>query len=457
VRLSSAQHEADREVFDRRLLARHRPYLRYDSQDAFRVASAETIAEGISNVLTRADGSIIARPRRHAGRPLSLELLLRYPDGARPSAGDRFNEGPDVLADGVRLQESRRHANRVYGRVIREGRRIWLQYWLWYYFDQKQLLGFGSHEGDWETVQVGLDSSGNPELVTFSRHQGAIARRWHEIELHRTRSGDHPIVYVAPFSHACYSEPGTHLYLGGIDNPDGRGPATLPDVEPFGEWSHWPGRWGSSKGVLQRWTGFRFLGGRSPASPACQVERWERPTRYFRRGRRSRPIDALGRWLCRLGDTGHRIRAETNARLDRDQVRVGYSAPRSRRKRPRYLYITVHAVGNGDRVLATRSLRAAERDGTVAIPLPCTPGRCLVRVSAFNLFRQRGRVREHRISQSLPSARKRVGNAATCCNPRHVSPCFAGPRRAVLNRSARRRSLAPVLRNNAGRRARDPP
>ena len=78
---------------------------------------------------------------------------------------------------------------------------------------------------------------------------------------------------MAPLSHACYFEPGAHPYVLGVDNPDGSLPPVLPQVEPFGAWDDWTGRWGSSTGV-----GSRFLrgplagrfGGRSPASPGQQ-------------------------------------------------------------------------------------------------------------------------------------------------------------------------------------------
>lgn len=438
------------------LLERHRPYLKYDSQEVFRVVSVETITDCPSNLLTRADGSVIARPRRHGGPPLSLATLLRYPNGDSQASGDRLNEGPDVVTDGLRLQRKRRYANRIYGRVIREGRRIWLQYWLWYYFDQKQLLGFGRHEGDWETVQVGLDREGDPELVTFSRHQGALARRWSQIERRRTRTGDHPVVYVAPFSHACYTEPGSHLYLGGIDNPDGRGPAVLPSLEPFGQWSHWPGRWGRSKGVLQRWTGCRFLGGRSPASPACQVQRWRRPTRFYRHARRWRPVDALGRALCRLGRPGNREQPEITARLDGDRVLVGYALRSFRARRVRYLYMTFHAPEGDARVLATRPVRTAEKSGTVTISFPHAPGRCVVRVSAFTFFRQRGAVQEKRLSQSL-SAGIDAGPLRTVARRQSSVSCSYRTHAHDRRRPRSRRTLDRVERDNIGCRVRGPP
>jgi hypothetical protein len=454
-----AKYGSNRSPGDQELLERHRPYLRYDSQEAFRVASAETIAGGRSNLLASGGGSLIARPGGRGGPPLSrdLELLLRYPDGGSPTRGDRLHQGPDAVADGVRLQEKRRYANRVYGRVIREGRHTWLQYWLWYYFDQKQLFGFGSHEGDWETVQVGLDGFGSPELIIFSRHHGALARRWKQIERHRTRAGDHPVVYVAPFSHACYDKPGTHLYLGGIDNPDGKGPAMLPKLESFGDWCRWPGRWGRSRGILQSWIGVGFLGGRSPASPACQVTRWQRPTSFYRKARRRLPIDALGRGLCRLGKATRPGRPKITAHVDRDRAIIDYTTPKTRLRRARRLYVTVHMLDERARVLAMRPLRVAARTGTIEITLPYAPGKCVLRVSAFSFLRRRSETQEIKVSQCLSAARVTHAALGSTRYERYrgrLSHCF---RASASDGSAKARSRDPRERSDRSCSVRGPP
>ena len=125
----------------------------------------------------------------------------------------------------------------MYGRVKEDGGRIWLQYWLWCYYNPKHLLGFGKHEGDWEVVQIGLDAATTPEVATYSQHENGEARDWDKAR----RQGDHPIVYVAPLSHACYFEPGAHPYVFGVDNPDdtlapgapqGRGVRRMVDAGP---------------------------------------------------------------------------------------------------------------------------------------------------------------------------------------------------------------------------------
>jgi hypothetical protein len=65
-------------------------------------------------------------------------------------------------------------------------------------------------------VQVGLGADGRPEVATYSQHEAGEARDWADVAHDQ---GDHPIVYVAPLSHACYFEAGAHPYLFGIDNP----------------------------------------------------------------------------------------------------------------------------------------------------------------------------------------------------------------------------------------------
>ncbi len=254
-------------------LERHKPALVYDPQEAYRAMSAESIVDYPNNTLERKNGSVVAR----AGTGLSLEMLTTYPF----RDGDRLDEAGDPLPAARRFQADAAYRERVYGRVKEDGGRVWLQYWLWCYYNPKQLLGFGKHEGDWEVVQVGLGSDGAPEVVTFSQHEGAEARDWEAVK----RQGDHPVVYVAPLSHACYFEPGAHPYVLGVDNPDGRLPPVLPRVEAFGAWTGWKGRWGNSTGVA----GGQF-GGRSPASPGRQGQKWDHPAAWHQRARAATPL-----------------------------------------------------------------------------------------------------------------------------------------------------------------------
>ena len=94
------------------------------------------------------------------------------------------------------------------GHVARDADgRAWLQYWFFYYFNNKAFLGFGLHEGDWEMVQVGLDPRGRPTAMTFAQHDHGERCAWKQAEI---QDGTRPVVYVARGSQASYPRAGRH-------------------------------------------------------------------------------------------------------------------------------------------------------------------------------------------------------------------------------------------------------
>jgi hypothetical protein len=349
-------------------LERHRPALVYDPQEPYRAIHAASITDHAGNTLQRHDGSVLAR----AGAGLSLDLLSAY----RVAAGDRLDEAGDPLAAAARFQADPAYAERVYGRVRPDGDRVWLQYWMWSYYNPKHLLGFGRHEGDWELVQVRLGPDGRPEAATYSQHENGEARDWNRLERHREH---HPVVYVAPLSHACYFEPGAKPYVLGVDNPDGSLPPVLPRVEPLGDWRGWTGRWGASIGVL----GGRF-GGRSPASPARQGVRWADPQAWHDRARMLAPLRD-GRRMVRLAGslTYPRLIGLAARRVD-GSVAVEYRLDPAPQRAASRLLVTLHSE---DELVASHPARISGRAGTVELPAP--PGVSLVRASAYNVLRQR--------------------------------------------------------------------
>jgi hypothetical protein len=158
-----------------------------------------------------------------------------------------------------------------------------IQYWLFYAYNNGPL---NDHQGDWEVIQVFLDSSGNPSTVLLSQHGSGENAVWADVEKAQT----HPVVYVAQGSHANYFR----SYQGkiGIENDivgnDGKtlAPADLnlvilsePGSQPSSQnWLNFQGRWGywgTEQEVL--------LGRAGPFGPVFNQDgtRWARPSEYL--------------------------------------------------------------------------------------------------------------------------------------------------------------------------------
>ena len=378
---------------DAALLERHRPFLRYDPQEAFRACSARLMTDVEGNRLLREDGAVIKMTG--AGRnPLRLHDLRAYPSGEREAETDRIDA---VAADQLMpplIQSHPDYRNRAYGRVARHEGTRWLQYWFWLYHNPKNLFGWGKHEGDWEMIQIRLDADDRPASASYSQHEHGETRPWDDVRKH---DGTHPVVYLAPFSHAAYFRPETHFYGTGVDNPAKDGPGLLVDLEPFGDWVSWPGRWGGDLG--RKIVGTRV--GRSPRSPGCQGHYIDPAAFERRQGRRpwSSAILALSKVLYRLGNaTVPRQPVIERVELDGD-VRVAYACPRTLLRRPRHVVITVHDADDLEqRVVALVQLRGRNflpnLAREVSLPLTDDVRRCFVRVSVYNRLRQRSSVAE---------------------------------------------------------------
>ena len=85
----------------------------------------------------------------------------------------------------------------VYVHIFEKNGETFIQYWLFYAFNQGTL---NTHEGDWEMVQVVLNETGKPVEAMYSQHVSGQRAPWSEVQ----KSGDHPKVYVARGSHANY-------------------------------------------------------------------------------------------------------------------------------------------------------------------------------------------------------------------------------------------------------------
>jgi hypothetical protein len=239
------------------LLERHRPVLRFDSQEAYFADSAAEWTDDHGQLLQRADGTPIAAAPP-AG-PLALGFLgpSMYGDGKTAVApGDCIGRPTrDYVAAARRLHAQARYRNRMYGRWATGGDgRVWLQYWFWYFYNDYNLIGpfihAGLHEGDWEMVQLRLDAAGEaPDLAVYAQHQHAGASEWAQVE----RRGDRPVVYPARGSHASYFTADTHWTGVWFDHADGKGASpeltleVIRDGDAAYAWTRWPGMWGDTR------------------------------------------------------------------------------------------------------------------------------------------------------------------------------------------------------------------
>lgn len=383
----------------RELLERHLPLLRNDPQEPFLACSAQTIVANPGNALLR-DGRTPVASAGEGERPLSLELLATDPER---TDGDRLNEAGDEHAierDALRLQADPRFADRVYGRAYESGGRTYLQYWFWLYYNPKDVLGGGRHEGDWEMIQLTLEGDA-PKVATYAQHDHSYKEAWERVERHEER---HPVVYVAAESHASYFESGTHRAFGAADNAYGDGRVVLPQVEELGPWALWPGRWGNSTGIGSRLPTFvknmfSFLrnppAGRSPKSPGNQNPKWDDPPEFERAAHQRVPLHDQPRW--QRGKKSYPFAPEiVAATVSGDVVTVRYRKAESRPGR--HLLVTVNAPGQQGELLAREPIARAPREGEVRLKLSRTPDDAVVLMSAFNRSRQRSDVASAAIS-----------------------------------------------------------
>lgn len=152
--------------------------------------------------------------------------------------------------------------------IDHEHRKLVLQYWLWYYFNDWN----NTHEGDWEMIQLVFDTTSIQAALTqapaqtgFAQHGGGETSSWTDPKLRK--EGDHPVIFPSAGSHGTYY--GQEQYIGwehstgfGCDRstpPSTRVPLTavlLPDhPDPKGPfaWLTFQGTWGERQPL--QWSG----------------------------------------------------------------------------------------------------------------------------------------------------------------------------------------------------------
>ncbi|WP_285733890.1 hypothetical protein [Nocardiopsis sp. ATB16-24] len=139
---------------------------------------------------------------------MKLSLLIRgaVPGGVTFAAVTRYRERVD------------NGGATYYGRVVREGGYVILQYWFFYAMNDWRTIygGVNDHEADWERVTVYLvedpDGTTRPAWIGASSHEyhgDDLRRSWNDPDLRR--EGTHPVVYVGAGSHSHQMLPGDYL------------------------------------------------------------------------------------------------------------------------------------------------------------------------------------------------------------------------------------------------------
>jgi hypothetical protein len=187
---------------------------------------------------------------------------------------------PGPFLRGERSARARRAPPRVYGHAVRDGGRLWLQYWF-FYPDNPQdrgILRSGRHEGDWEMLQVALGAGQRPLAVTFAQHSWRQGCAWSDIG----QDGAAPVAYVAHASHAAYPRRGEHdrPWPDPDDEARGDGRRVRPQVAVITDdrprWVASRMRWGASRAAW--WNPVEQS---SPVGPRYQdAARWSAPAAF---------------------------------------------------------------------------------------------------------------------------------------------------------------------------------
>jgi hypothetical protein len=156
------------------------------------------------------------------GRLMRVPLVFRLADSFFNLSFLVRGQVPGGLAAAadlkVRSMTSRGSHRVYYGRMVRSGGWIALQYLFFYPMNnwRSGFFGVNDHEADWEQVFVFLTDPENkepePRWVAYASHDykgDDMRRRWDDPSLQH--EGDHPVIFVGAGSHASYFEQGEYL------------------------------------------------------------------------------------------------------------------------------------------------------------------------------------------------------------------------------------------------------
>jgi hypothetical protein len=370
------------------LLARYSPYVQYDSMESYAADSVAIMTDCVpaefphGNTLCQHGGRVLAAVEPPGGEA-KLELgFLR--GGNYVDAGSTPVSSPDYIdAVGKRYVEDARemharpgYANQVYGTVRQDKKdALWLQYWFFYYYNNKAFLYMGLHEGDWEVIQLRLGADGKPDVATYAQHQHGESATWAEVETEEAPEGPVPVVYSARGSHAAYFRPGTYPQAPVVpDHNDDQGPRVRPQLNLIEDsdpaWVAWPGRWGSTRAL------FGPIGSNSPPGPRWHGA-WHDPLAFHEDARPAKELPPVAG-----AELPKPAAPKIEARREGTRALVSYSFPRPEPAAPKLKGLLVSLDGRKDgRPPATHSFEVDPDPGEVEFPIDLEDRAYTVRAS----------------------------------------------------------------------------
>jgi hypothetical protein len=374
------------------LLARYSPYVQYDSLESYAADSVATMTDCVppesphGNTLSHGGKELAAVEPPAGESKLELGFLRgdKYPDSAQTpvSDGDYIDVvGKEYVQDAREMHARPGYANQVYGHAKRDKEgALWLQYWFFYYYNDKAFLYMGLHEGDWEMIQLRLGAGGEPDVATYAQHSHGERCAWGEVETEEGPEGAVPVVYSARGSHASYFRPGTYLQAPIVpDHNDDGGPRVRPQLNVIEDenpaWVAWPGRWGSTREVAKIFLG--PIGADSPPGPRRHGA-WRDPLAFHRDARPAQDLQPVAG-----ADLPKPAAPKIEARRDGAHAVVSYGFPRPDPSAPKLKGLLVSLDGRKDgRPPATKAFRVRADPGEVEFPLDLEDRPYTVRASA---------------------------------------------------------------------------
>jgi hypothetical protein len=140
--------------------------------------------------------------------------------------------------------------------------------------------------------------------------------------------------------------------------------------------------------------GGRF-GGRSPAGPGRQGQKWDHPAAWHGRAKAATPLRRSRGVVRQAGKATYPKLTDVSARREGDRILVDYRLDPAIQRRASRLLVTLHRADEDELVLATCPERVSGSAGTVEVPVPeGVEGDLVVRASAYNPLRQRSDPRQ---------------------------------------------------------------